>query len=149
MDDIAFQRYHMIGVINRKSFVVVGLLMHSRLVAHLAAVPKRGADPGKQFYRAEGLGNVVVSTAVQSLCFLMFIAACRNYDHRNRGPCTQLPDNIHSIHIRKAKIQKDHIRTKRSRKMQAFCSGCGSDDLIPLVLESGGDEGTDILFVLN
>ena len=84
------------------------------LVADVGArVADRRADAGQQFGGAEGLFHIVVRAHVQRRHLVVLVRARGDDDHRKAGPGAHLPQYLQPVHVGKAQVQNDQIRTVR------------------------------------
>ena len=105
--------------------------------------------PGQQLIGAEGLGQVVVGSQVQSGDLVLLVGPGGDHHHRQRGPAAKLAQNVQTVHIRQAQVQDHQVRTVRGDHGHGLGTVAGPHGLIAIGGENGGDEVGDALFILN
>ena len=71
-----------------------------------------------------------------------------NHRHRQAGPLPQLAQNLQTVHIRKAQIQNDEIRTVGGDHGHRFRPAAGLHGLIAVVVEHGGNKMRNAFLIL-
>ena len=114
-----------------------------------AGVADRGADPGQEFVRAEGLGEVVIRPQIQCGDLVPLMGAGGDHHHRQAGPAAQAAEDVQTIHVRQAEVQNDQVGTVGGDHGKRLLAGLGLHGFIAVVVEDRGNEVRDALLVLN
>ena len=91
----------------------------------------------------------IIRSGIQGFHFITVFASCTYYNNRHRTPSTDLPNNFHSIHIRKPQVQQDQIRTIGVQHLTGLCSRIGLDHVITIGREHGPKKVADALLILD
>src|SRR5215510_2781118 len=75
--------------------------------------------PRGQLEDAERFGDVVVSTGIQKIHFLMLGMPSREDDDRHCGPLTNLAADVHAGHVRQAEVEHYEVRSVVRRGVDA------------------------------
>ena len=73
------------------------------------ALTQQAADPGQQLLHTEGLGDIVVRAAVESLHLLALRVAHREDDDRHLRPGAQFAEDRLPIGVRQPEVEHDEI----------------------------------------
>ena len=111
--------------------------------------PLGDAQPRQQLLHGEGLGEVVVRTAVQRADLVAVLAAGADDDDGHVRPGSNLEDELHAVHVRQAQIQQDHVRIVGGRLKDGLLPRQRLDEAVAVGLERGGNQRAHGLVVLH
>ena len=114
-----------------------------------AGVADGGADPGQQFVRAEGLGEVVVGAGVEGLDLIALVAAGGDDKDGDLGPLADAAEDGHAVHVGQAEVEDDEVGTVRGDHGVGHRAGAGHEDVVAVGGEDGLHEAADGALVLN
>src|SRR4051812_23821387 len=105
---------------------------HGTLTLYLQAMTQRGPGACEQLVHAERLGDIVVGTAIERLDLADLIASARQHHDRYMFVlCPNHLEQIKPLHVRKAEIEDNQVRTLREQLQRSLSVG-GVQDLIAL-----------------
>ena len=147
---LAADQYLMLVVINRQLAHCIGSLLGDLTVAGGGAGMADGCPhPRKQLIRAERLGQVIVSSQIQSGNLILLMRTGGDYDHRHGRPAADLTQDVQTVHIRQAQIQNHQIGAVRGDHRHGLGTAAGPHGVIAVGCENGGDEVGNAFLVLN
>ena len=106
-------------------------------------------DSRKQFFRAEGLGQIIVRARVERLDLIALMAACRNDQNGNLRPFSDVSEDRHAVHIRQAEVEDDDIRTVRRDHGICHCACAGHEHIIAVCRQDCLHKSSDRPLILN
>ena len=119
------------------------------VLAHGLRMPQGHADARQQLGGAEGLGDVVIRTQIDSLHLVRFMGSGRKHNHGRGSPLAHGAEQGVAIHIRQAQVQKDQIRAMGCDQGQGLCAGGGLHHLVLVGGENGAQQLEDAFFILH
>ena len=136
------------GIVNAQFAV----LIHAGLVPGTGSIiphaAQRHAQPGQKLLHAERFGQVIVRTGIQGGYFVGIVTAGRNHQNGHIAPAADLADHLNTIHIRQAKVQKNHIRPCRSSFQQGTGPVLYTVVLIIAGFQRGGNQACNSRVIL-
>ena len=102
-----------------------------------------GADPGFELGHAEGLGHVVVGSAVEGGDLAVLGAAGRQDDDRHLAPLADPPAHRQSVDVGQAEVEHDDVGGGQGGLGDPLLAVDGGDDLVAAGLQAraGGPAG--------
>ena len=132
-----------------------GLAINPGALGDLAVVERRArvangrADAREQLTRAERLFDVVVRTEIECRDLVALVRACRNDNDRQIRPRANLFEDIHSVHIGKAKVENDEIGRDFAQPGLGLVATLDAFDEIAFRLQIIGQQQAERLLVLD
>lgn len=149
VDLLVLKEHQAAGEINGQILEGVDRLAFSHGAAQLLVMAQGGADAGQKLGGAEGLGDVIVAAAVQGQHLFLLVGPGGNDDNGHHGPFPHLLDDLDSVHIRQAQIQKDQVGKAGGDEGKAFLAGGCGEHLILVGSQRGFHEVAYAFFVFN
>ena len=107
------------------------------------------ADPGQQLIGAEGLCQIVVRPQVQGSDFVLFMGPGGDHHYGQAGPAANLAQDIQTVHVWETEVQDHQVGTVGGNHGQGLTAGTGLHRLVAVVVQHGGDEVGDALFIFD
>ena len=107
------------------------------------------ANPCQQLTGSKGLREIIIRARVQRLDLVPFMRPGGDDHDRHLRPAPDLAQDFHPVHVRKAQIENDHIRTVRGDHALAHRARAGKQNVIIVRREHRLHEVADGLLVFN
>ena len=107
------------------------------------------ADPCQQLTGSKRLCEIIIRARIQRLDLVSFMRPGGDDHDRHLRPAPDLAQNLHPVHVRKAQIENDHIRTVRGDHALSHRARAGEQDVIIVRREHRLHEVADGLLVFN
>ena len=107
-------------------------------------------DPAHQLAQPERLGQVVVGAELEPDDLVDLVVARGQDQHRHLGPRgAQTAQDLEAVHPGEADVEDHEIGRLARGDLEAFLTGAGDRDLVPLLLEGVLDAARDRVLVFD
>ena len=106
-------------------------------------------DARDQFFRREGLDDVIVRAFFQRDHFAAILSRAADDDHRQQRIGAHLPQHFQTIHVRQIHIQQNKIRLRVGDFTQGDFAGVGSHGTVAGSFQQFSDEVGGIAVVFD
>src|SRR5580704_7334068 len=110
---------------------------------------KRGANARKKFFDAEGLGDIVVGTGIESDDLVaLSVANCKN-DDRSVTPTANFAAGFDTADARKIDVEQNKIGLSFARGLDGFFAGGSFGNNVAAEGKSGAQDAANLRFVVD